>query len=279
MRSPWLVLSALLVVANGCRSHRGPQVPQDTGVDPNFRIPEVHPPGTPSQNGTELDVPLSWLFVSESPAITGSAPNVVVGGVMPCGFRAVFGTVSPPAAALHVRIHAVYAGQGDPRAEHCETQPAFVQIVSLQRLRLGEYAVSDALPARGDAGVLPSAALRVVADDSNAPSPMARRVRRCVAGDDSTCTGGGVCATIPDHDVGVCVPPIDPYLFISRPCPDGRVDVTLAHAPMTMGPAPREGSIRACLPPCDDAHSCDAGFECIASGEQRVCIPQGGASQ
>jgi hypothetical protein len=235
----------------------------------------VHPPGTVANSGRELDVPLSWLFVSEDPAPTGSAPNAIVGATLPCGYRAVYGTVSSPdASPLRVRVHALFDGAGDPHDARCRSLPLSVQMVSLQRLRLADFTVTDASPhAAGDPPV-PTAALHVVADDNATPAAMRRRFRRCTPGDDSTCTAGGVCATPSGRNVGVCVPPYDPYLAVEHPCPEGRAEAVLGHAPMSGPAVPADGAIHACLAGCDDTHPCDAAFECVPIGTHAVCLPR-----
>lgn len=273
MRLSRLALCAACFLVSACR-HRT-RVPEDTGIDPNFRIPIVHPPGTAIPGGREIDVPLAWIHVSDDPATTGSAPNAIVGATLPCGFRAVYGSVSPPESPLRVRIHAAFDGTGDPASARCPEPPVSVQIVSLQRLRLGDFSVTDATPHGASDPPVPTVAMRVVPDDANAPSPMARRYRRCAVGNDASCTAGGVCANVIGRSAGICVPPIDPYLVTNHPCPDGRADVALDHTSAPAPATPHTPGVRACLASCDDTHPCDASFECVLVDSRRVCLPHG----
>ncbi len=274
MRCPSLVPGALLAIMAGCHGRRA-AVPEDTGIEPGFRIPLVRPPGTPSPGGRDLDVPLTWIFVTDDPAPTGTAPNAIVGASLPCGFRAVYGTVSPPdAPTLGVRIHAVFEGSGDPRAAQCDTRPVSVQTVSLQRLRLNRFTVTDATPHGATDPPVPSVALRVVADDATTPAPMVRRYRSCAPGDDASCTAGGACGAFAGRTTGLCVPPMDPNLASDQPCPEGRAAITLTHAPMSGPVAPPDGVLHACVAACDDAHPCHASFECVTEGTHGVCLPR-----
>jgi hypothetical protein len=271
MRLSPFAFCAIGLLANGCRSRT--RAPDDTGIDPNFRIPVVHPPGTTIPGGREIDVPLSWIYVSDDPSPTGSAPNAIVGAQLPCGFHAVYGTVTPPESPLRVRIHASFDGPGEPASAECPERPVSVQIVSLQRLRLGAFTVTDASPHAASDPPVPTVSMRVVPDDATTPSAMMRQVRRCEPGHDASCTAGGVCASVAGRAAGVCVPPIDPYLVSRRSCPDARADVALEHAAMTAPATPHGPGVRACLPSCDDTHPCDASFECVLVDAHRVCLP------
>jgi hypothetical protein len=300
MRAAIVTLALGVASASSCRacgtSPAAPSRPAPTaapapGTAPapdegNFQIPaNVREPGLPSISGLEYDVPVAWLFLTEDPAPTGAAPDVIVGAELPCGYRPVYGTVSPPVNPLRVRLRARFAGPGrpDPAAVPCPTRNVAVQYISLQRLRLGTFTVSDATPHPASEPTVPSVTLRVVEDDPRLPSRQARRLRRCTPGDDATCTAGGACGGIPGHaGLGVCVPPFDPYLVIGRLCPGpaagapmGSTEVALEHpGPYAARATPPAGALHACLPACDAAHPCDVGMQCLAVGERSVCAPR-----
>lgn len=271
MRLLPIVLGALITGA--CHGRR-PAVPEDTGVDPSFHIPLVRPPGTSSGDGREIDVPLAWVFVTDDPAPTGTAPNVIVGAELPCGYRPVYGTVSPPESPLRVRVHALFQGPGAPSAAQCATRPVSVELISLQRLRLNAYTVTDATPHGASDPPVPTVAMRVVADDANTPPPMVRQIRRCTPNDDASCSAGGICAAVTGRASGVCVPPIDPYLVVGHPCPEGRSDATLTHAAIAGPAVPSDGVVHACLATCDTAHPCHPSLECVVNGTHGVCLPR-----
>lgn len=243
----------------------------------------VPPPGMPSVDELEIDAPLAWLFLREEPAPTGSAPEVIVGAELPCGYRAVYATVSPPVDPLRVRLRARFVEQGHGGGRQCSRRPVAVQFVSLQKLRLGTFTVTDATAHGLHDPPVPSVVLHVIADDERTPPRQVRQVRRCIPGQDASCTAGGVCGAIPGRtDVGVCVPPLDPYLVVGRPCPGpsawtpfGTVAVTLTHrGSFATAAVPSDGLVRACLPACDDAHPCAPTLECTDVDGRRVCLPR-----
>jgi hypothetical protein len=302
MRAVILMLAMGTALTTSCRacSHEPSSTPSTattpaaTGPDAgdageeneNVRVPSVLPvPGTPSSSGLEMDVPLAWLFLRDAPAPTGSAPEVIVGAELPCGFHPVYANVSPPHDPLRVRLRARYGGPGRPTdtSVPCPTPNNVALIVSLQRLRLGGFTVTDATPHHPGDPPVPSLRLQVVEENERTPSPQVRHVRGCTPGDDATCTEGGVCGAVPGRTgAGVCVPPLDPFLSAGRACqgvspgaPLGSVEVSLEHpGAYAMRAAPAPGALKACLPMCDDAHPCDASLACVPVGGLRVCLPR-----
>ena len=243
-----------------------------------LRAPEaIPPPGVPGPYGREVDVPLAWAFLPETPVPTGSAPNVLVAAELPCDYRPLYANVTPPADRLGVRLRARYAGTATPDPSRpCARPNLALHFVSLQRLRLGSFVLSDATPLLPGWGhSMRAISLRVVPDDAALPSAQARQSRRCSPGDDASCTGGGVCAAIPGiAGRGVCVPPLDPYLRLGRPCPDGSSAIDVVHdAPFDVSAAPPPGVIHACLPSCAADRPCGTGTACESVGGTRVCLP------
>jgi hypothetical protein len=274
---PALAALSLLTasLASGCRKPEPirREHKRDPSVDPRLHFPASITDPRALQSDRERDVPIAWLFLPEDPVPTGGAPNVVAAVELPCGFRPAYGTVSPAGVSpLAVRLHALYAGPGSPSDAHCDRHMRAIQYISLQRLRLGDFVVTDAAPRTTSDPPAPSVTLHVVQDNESTPPVAVRRSRACHVGDDASCTAGGVCAQVPGHTNGVCVPPIDPYLDMGRPCEDGSLEITLSHpGPHTTSVAPAPGALRACLRACDPQGHCPSSLEC-ANG---VCVPQG----
>jgi len=231
------------------------------------------------QRGTEaleLDAHIGWFYLPEDSVPTASAPRVLVGARLPCGYEPSFGTIDNTGRALRVLLHARYRGTGrpDPSAQ-CPERTPFVDFISLSQVRLGTYPIVDVADPVGG----PHATLHVVEDNAQTPTPAARAVRACTAGDDATCTAGGVCGTLATDAAthSVCVPPLDAYLLVGRPCPAGRREVALDHAgafAAQPAPAPGPGALRACLPSCDETHPCDPALECVPGSAGGVCVPR-----
>ncbi len=238
--------------------------------------------GAASPSGREIDAPLAWLFLPQAPVTTGSVPDVIAAAQLPCGFRAMYGTVDRVGDELRVRVRARFNGANVPtdRVTPCPSEPPSIQFVSLNRIRLGEYRVIDA--AAHPAGAVPAPAavtLTVIPDDANAPIASSRWVRPCTTGDDSTCArAGGVCGGVSETaGRGVCVPPLDPFLAVSRPCPEQTQEVTLDHpGPYAAPVAPAHNALRACLPACNERGECPAQLQCVrrAGGAAGACVPR-----
>ena len=228
----------------------------------------VYPPGTPYADRREIDAPLSWFYLAEDPVPTGSSPEVIVGAELPCGYRPVFGDVSDPVSPLRVRLHAVYAGNGTPGSERCATPNRAAQFISLHRLRLGTFAIVDAVAHQPGDPPAPTATLHVVRDDDTLAPVDRRRWRACSRGGDEACTAGGVCGTVPGAppEHGVCVPPMDPFLAVGRPCNDHFVDFVLS-----AGEPARD--VHVCLPPVGPASSCPVGLHALVTDAASPCVP------
>jgi hypothetical protein len=234
-------------------------------------VPQVLAPvGGRSASGREMDAPLAWLFVPQWPATTGSSPDVIAAAHLPCGYRMMYSTVDRDGTQLKVRVRARFAGPVAPtdRTTPCPTEPPALQFVSLNTIRLGDYQLVDAAlhPAGAIAAPAPLS-LPVVRDDHTTPSEADRWVRQCTPGDDAFCAahGGGVCGAVRERPgVGVCVPPLDPYLVVSRPCPERTTELELEHSgPYGTPVAPRGSSLRACLPACGAEDRCPTGLTCV----------------
>ncbi|MFO0560188.1 MAG: hypothetical protein U0269_19385 [Polyangiales bacterium] len=264
---------------NGSAAGAGP-----TDAGPSMMVPqELAPVGGQSPSGREIDAPLAWLFLPQTPVTTGSVPDVLAASHLPCGFRAMYGTVQRDGNQLRVRVRARYTGPNVPtdRTTPCPTEPPSIQYVSLNTIRLGEYTVVDA--AAHPAGTVPAPpplALSVIPDDPSAPSASARWVRACTAGDDNSCAqrGRGACGAVRETPGrGVCVPPIDAFLAVNRPCPQDTTEFTLDHpGAYSMPVAPAPGALRACLPSCNAQGACPSGLQCVRreGGSAGACVPQ-----
>ncbi|MBL8680904.1 MAG: hypothetical protein JNK05_17115 [Myxococcales bacterium] len=270
MALAWVVAVGVI---SGCKRPEGAANGSRARADGGAAIlvPQaLAPVGARSPSGREIDAPLAWMFVPQWPATTGSSPDVIAAAHLPCGFRMMYSTVDRDGAELRVRVRARFAGPNPPtdRTTPCPTEPPALQFVSLNTVRLGDYQLVDAAlhPAGAIAAPAPLA-LPVVRDDNTTPSEADRWVRQCTPGDDSFCVahGGGVCATARERaDKGVCVPPLDPYLVVGRPCPERTAEIELDHRGAFATPvAPRGSSIRACLPACSAEGRCPTGLECV----------------
>lgn len=248
---------------------RDPQVLARDG-GPAILVPQVLAPvngGSPS--GREIDAPLAWMYLPQAPVTTGSVPDVLVASQLPCGFQAMYGTVTQDdiAHTLRVRMRARYTGQGLPpdRVTPCPTEPPSIQFVSLNRVRLGEFTVIDAAAhPTGSHPVPRPVQLSVVRDDNTAPAESVRWVRQCVVGHDRECVGGGVCGEVPaTPGRGVCVPPTDAFLAVNRPCPTGTAQITLNHPGEYEMPVHGTGAqFEACLPACNANGQCPPTLRC-----------------
>lgn len=271
-------LLALLVLGPvlGCKKKPPHTTVAVVDSGPRFSVPSVLP-AVGTRSAREFDVPLAWLYLVEEPVPTGSAPDVIVGAEVPCGFVPLLGTVSPPETPLRVRLRVRFAGPGEPDATiPCPTRPGIAVPISLQRLRRASFTVTDEMPHGAGDPPMPSVSLHVIEDNERTPAPMLRRVRPCNPDDDASCTGGGACGGVPGRPgVGVCAPPLDPYLSIGRSCPAGSAEIRLERArPFGVRAAPPPGEFRACLPSCDPAHPCTAPLSCLQVGGHGVCAPQ-----
>lgn len=257
-------LVAALALATSCKPKRpAPECPAEPRVaDAGARVRTIAavPAMGPSSDRRDIDVPLRWMHLLANPAPTGSAPSVVVGAEVPCGYRAHWANAERVGDELRVRLRARWdrSDQGPPAVPApCPTPTVSVQIVSLSIVRLGTYRVTDAV-AR-DGGTAPSVTLRVVADDAALAAPAARWFRRCEA--DTDCEGGAVCA---QAGAGrTCLPPVDPWRWSGRGCVDGAT----ARAVSAVNDPSRRWD--ACLADCDQGR-CPAGLRCDAIG---ACVP------
>jgi hypothetical protein len=209
--------------------------------------------GAAAVPGMFVNVPIQWVFLREEPVPTGAAPHAVIGAELPCGYRPLMAVEESQGTERRIRLRAGYVGPGRPRdaGAPCVAPAAFIDFVSLEKVRLGNYIVTDALPRRPGEPAAPRAALRVVSDGPQTPGPMAQRVRPCSPGHDESCTAGGVCGAVPGQSVGTCVPALDPYLSAGLPCPHGSLSAALEHASAyAVRPAPRAGPLLACLQTC-----------------------------
>jgi len=242
----------------------------DSGTRAIRSIAEVPPLG-PSADGNEVDVPLSWVFALSDPAPTGSAPYVVAGGTMPCGFEPAW-TISTrvPATAgggevqLRMRARRRAAGAAGTTAAAdggCTTTTFGVSLVSLSILRLGEWRVVDAVPHGPADPVLVPIVQRVVPDDAALRPAAERWTRACVA--DAECPGG-VCASVGAGRV--CVPPRDPWLHNHQACPGGTRSVEVSHT----APGATARQWQACVAACGEAGRCPGALRCDPLG---VCVP------
>jgi hypothetical protein len=238
-------------------------------------MPEVVPaPGRVTAGGNEIEATLFWFFLPEDPVPTGSGPSIVVGVDPPCGFKPKYGSVGAPVSPLKLRVRVRRpAGTVAVSDGGCVEQKPLALLIPSQRLRLGTFELAPgALP---DGGVgPPRTLLRVIEDDPSLPDRMARRIRLCTPGDDSSCTAGGVCATVPGRSGrGICVPPIDPYVSAQGRCQQDWSMLQLDHSgPYAMGATPEPGPLSVCLPSCESDSVCGS-LKCEALGMARVCLP------
>ena len=259
-----VVCGCLAVLLLGCPRSRAPAI--DAGVvrADVERVPAVAeiPPLGPSADGQEVDVPLGWIHLLAEPAPTGSAPYAVVGAVVPCGFVPRYTVSERGDGEVRLRMRA-QRRSSDGGA--CEGGTPVVELVSLSMIRLGTWRVVDAV-AHGehDPPAPAPRVLHVVPDDATLAPAAARWTRGCATTAD--CTAGGVCARAATGMV--CLPPMDPWLHLGRPCPDGLRSVAVAPV------APGEGTPwRACVAACDRAGHCVGSLRCDASG---ICLPSAG---
>lgn len=264
----------------GCRAPRAAAGAQPDG-GPVMLVPSaVAPVGGRSASGREIDAPIAWFFLPQWPVTTGSSPDVIAAAALPCGFRAMYSTVDRDGASLRVRIRARFTGAGSPPSltTPCTTEPPSLQFASLNRVRLGEYTIVDASRRANGDDMIPSLQLSVVRDDESAPSEAERWVRGCAAGDDRACAtrGGGVCGSVRETPGrGVCVPPLDPFLVVGRPCPERTTEVALDHPePYATAVAPPPGPLRACLTACNAEGRCPSGLQCVrrSSSSAGACV-------
>ncbi|MDP3275412.1 MAG: hypothetical protein Q8Q09_09480 [Deltaproteobacteria bacterium] len=266
-----------LALASGLVACRKPAPAANPDAGTTMLVPQVLA-SAGSQTLREMDAPLAWLFLPQAPVTTGSSPDVLVAAHLPCGFRPMYGTVTRRGNTLGVRLRARFAGPGSPspdRTTPCPTEPPTVQFISLNTVRLGELDVIDLAPHPPGAVPAPSPVhLSVSRDDHTALPSALRWVRGCTAQDDSTCPHGGVCGALRElPGKGVCVPPLDAFLVVQRPCPVDTVLFELDHpGPYPTAVAPPPGPLRACLSACR-AGQCPAGLTCIPrEGGPGACV-------
>ncbi|MDO9018200.1 MAG: hypothetical protein Q8S73_14740 [Deltaproteobacteria bacterium] len=256
-----LVCGCLAVVLSGCPRSRPPPVDAAVARPDAERVPavaEIPPPG-PSADGQEVDVPLRWIHLLAEPAPTGSTPYAVVGATVPCGFVPRY-TVSER-AEREIRLR-MRAQRGGPDGSACVAGRAVVELVSLSLLRLGDWRVVDAVAhGEGDVPAPTPRVLHVVADDTTLAPAAERWTRPCSATAD--CAAGGVCARAASGTL--CLPPMDPWLHLGRPCPEGTRSVAVAPVDAAEG-APW----RACVAACDGGGRCPGALRCDPSG---ICLP------
>lgn len=260
------------------RSHGSPNaaptaLASDAGAERIAMIAQVPPPG-PSPDGREIDVPLSWVYLVEDPAPTGSTPYAVVGAQVPCGYRPAF-TASERDAENHtvrIRMRARWARTEPPPVDGrptCGDVSVATELVSLGQLRFGQWQVVDAAQTTptGDGGVdtarstLAPRVQHVVADD-NSLAPRAQRwMHPCAQDSDCESSVGGVCARI-GHSTA-CVAPVDPWLSLGRACAAG---LTAVEIETVAAPSRRW---RACIATCTN-HTCPGTLRCDPLG---VCVP------
>ena len=256
-----IVCGCLAVLLFGCPRTRAPIVDAGVARADVERVPAVAeiPPLGPSADGPEVDVPLRWIHLLAEPAPTGSAPYAVVGAVVPCGFVPRYTVSERGEGEVRLRMRA----QRRPSdGVACDGGTPVVELVSLSMIRLGTWRVVDAV-AHGehDPPVLPSRVLHVVPDDATLAPAAVRWTRGCSTTSD--CTAGGVCAHAATGTL--CLPPMDPWLHLGRPCPDGLRSVAVTPV------APGEGTPwRACVAACDRAGQCVGSLRCDPSG---ICLP------
>ncbi len=254
-----LFATALLLGACSRGPRHAPATAWDAGGDGGLRIRTIAevPPLGPTPDGNEVDVPLAWIHLIADPVPTGTAPSAAVGARLPCGFEPLFAASERGDREVRLRLR---ARRIPGRSGTCTDRPSTVQLVSLGVLRLGDWQVLDASAHAPTDDPAPSRVTqRVVADDTTLAPTLARWTRPCALERD--CSAGGVCARI--ADVGVCVPPVDPWLGADRHCPGGTHTVDVSRATVTW---------RVCLGACEPQHPCPDEYSCTPSG---VCLPAG----
>ncbi|MBI5514635.1 MAG: hypothetical protein HY909_12745 [Deltaproteobacteria bacterium] len=257
-------LAAALGLLGACRGAPGRARPAGPSTDAGGRVRAVAevPPLGPSADGSEVDVPLDWVYLLTAPSPTGSAPYAAVGVTPPCGFRVLYVTADRGDGRVLLRARARREAPGPARAAdaRCDAPTPTAQLVSLGVLRLGDWRVEDALARQGpgDAGRVPPVVQRVVPDDRALAPLMARWTRPCGAG----CGEGGVCMRLAGSHF--CAAPRDPWRSMGQPCPAGSA---AAEAEPSRGGAARE----VCLPLCEGGSRCAPGLRCVAG--HGVCVP------
>lgn len=257
-----LAWACLAVTLTGCPRSTPPAAVDAAAprVDAE-RVPAVAevPPMGPSADGSEVDVPLSWIYLLADPAPTGSTPYAVVGARVPCGFVPRYTVSDKLDGEVRLRMRA-QRRPGD--ATHCEGGVEVVEQVSLGLLRLGTWRVVDAVP--HGAGEVPAPdprVLHVVPDDATLRPAAERWTRACATTVD--CAGGGECVRVGPS--AICQAPLDPWLQLGRPCPEGTRSTTVA--PVATPGASR----RACIAACSAANACPGDLRCDES--TGTCLP------
>ena len=242
-RPLWLLATGALA---GCNRTHVTAPSRDAGtaradVERVRAIAVVPPPG-PSEDGSEIDVPLRWIHLLEEPAPTGSTPYAVVGATVPCGFVPRY--VVSERGELVVRLR-MRAQRRPPDGGACTVGAPVVELVSLSQLRLGDWQVVDAVPhAAGDPPMPTPRTLHVVADDPALRPAAERWTRPCARTSD--CTSGGVCARA--GAASICMPAMDPWLHLGRSCPGGTHPIEVRAVDAREG-----GAWQACVAACDTA--------------------------
>jgi hypothetical protein len=256
-----IVCGCLVMVLTGCPRARAPAVDAGAPRADVERVPavaEIPPPG-PSADGQEIDVPLRWIHLLAEPAPTGSTPYAVVGATVPCGFVPRYTVSERGEGEVRLRMRAQRRATDGGL---CDGGTPVVELVSLSLIRLGTWRVVDAV-AHGE-GDVPSPTprvLHVVPDDGTLAPAAERWTRPCRATAD--CAGGGLCARV--AAASICLPPMDPWLHLGRPCPEGTRSVEAVPV------SPVDGAPwRACVAACDRAGHCPGRLQCDAAG---ICLP------
>ena len=83
------LLVALALLGACKRPRAAPECPATPPADAGNRVRTIAevPVMGPSADRREVDVPLRWMHLLANPVPTGSAPSVVVGAEIPCGYR------------------------------------------------------------------------------------------------------------------------------------------------------------------------------------------------
>lgn len=255
-----LASACLMLLTSGCPRPRG-TAPADAGsprVDAE-RVPAIAevPPMGAAPDGSEVDVPLSWIYLLTDPAPTGSTPYAVVGARVPCGFVPRYTVSDRGEGEIRLRMRAQRRATDGGR---CEGGVDVVEQVSLSLVRLGTWRVVDGVPhGAADAPVPAARTLHVVADDGSLRPAAERWTRACAATVD--CEGGGECVRV--GPTSICQPAMDPWLQLDRPCPGGTRATTVA----SEGGPPR----RHCIAACDGAGQCPGNLRCDAP--TGTCLP------
>lgn len=255
-----LVCGCLAVLLSGCPRSR-PNAPADASaprVDAE-RVPAIAevPPMGAAPDGSEVDVPLSWIYLLTDPAPTGSTPYAVLGARVPCAFVPRYTVSERGDGEIRLRMRAQRRDAG-----HCEGSVEVVEQVSLSLVRLGTWLVVDAVPhGPADAPVPAARTLHVVPDDGALRPAAERWTRFCEATAD--CTAGGECVRAGPSSI--CQPAMDPWLHLGRPCPEGTRSTLVAPVAADAG-APHRACVAACV-----AGRCPGELRCdTATG---TCLP------